>query len=117
LLGKVNDLKGKLIEGQAYLAEYMDYDALGWKERLEHAREIRAGKPSYFIMCKAVDSKASPREIDSFDSKTVFVGGEIEEFDGDTWVELVDRLPVGKAKAAIAPKERSDIRDRTQRGL
>jgi hypothetical protein len=80
----------------------MDFDSLGWKERLQHVEAINAGTPSFFIMCRAEDPNASPREIASFDRKIVFIGGKVTEYDNDTWVALDDRLTVREFKNKIS---------------
>ncbi|NKC14385.1 MAG: hypothetical protein GKR94_20050 [Gammaproteobacteria bacterium] len=68
-------------------------DNLGYQERLEHVWLVREGATCYMVMCLAVDPEASPRKIQSYNSTDVFVGGELLELDGDTWITLVDRLP------------------------
>lgn len=73
--------------------KYMDYDSLGWKERLTHVEYLKTGAPCYFIMCQVKNPNTSPREIANFDAKTVFVGGSWEEYENDIWVELVARVP------------------------
>lgn len=73
--------------------KYMDYDALGWKERLRHIELTKAGTQPYFIMCRVEEPNISPKEIASFDGKTVFVGGSSEVYDEDVWIQLVDRQP------------------------
>jgi hypothetical protein len=50
------------------------------------------------IMCIAEDVKAVPRKIESFNNAEVFVGGKVVELDGDTWVEMVARMPVGQVR-------------------
>jgi len=72
---------------------------LGYKERNEHAGLIRNGRKCYMVMCLAEDVEASPRTIKSFNFKDVFVGGEVIELNGNTWVELAGRIPVNQAIA------------------
>jgi hypothetical protein len=67
---------------------------LGHAERLRHVEFIRAGAPAYMIMCMAVDPKAAPRTIASFNEREVFVGGKLIEADGDWWLERVARRPI-----------------------
>jgi hypothetical protein len=67
---------------------------LGWQERLDHVRLIQGGATGYMVMCEAVDAVASVREIRSFDSHDVFVGGEMIDHDGDYWLEMKSRMSV-----------------------
>ena len=64
----------------------------GYRERLQHLELLRAGRPVYMIMCLVEDSDASPRIIKSFNKNDVFIGGQLIEHDGDTWLELADRI-------------------------
>ncbi len=64
----------------------------GYRERLQHVSLARAGRPVYMIMCSVDDPEASPRKIKSFNKNDVFVGGELIERDGDTWLEFADRV-------------------------
>ncbi len=72
---------------------------LGYKERNEQVELIRNGRKCLMVMCLAVDVEAAPRAIKSFNSVDIFVGGEVLELNGNTWVELAARIPV---KDAIA---------------
>jgi hypothetical protein len=45
-------------------------------------------------MCVAKDIDAKPRKIKSFNSSEVFLGGELMERDGETWIERNARVPV-----------------------
>ena len=65
----------------------------GYRERLEHVELIRSGSPVYMIMCLVEDPNASPRKIKSFNRNDIFVGGDVIEEDGNSWVELADRVP------------------------
>ena len=90
---------GKLLVQVTHLEKYGDgrgRDNLGYAERLAHVDLIRKGAKTYLVMCLAKDPSVhdAPREIKSFNSKDVFVGGPIHEIDGDSWVEIVDRVPV-----------------------
>jgi hypothetical protein len=77
--------------------KYMDDQKnLGYQERLKHVELIRGGARCYMIMCVAKDVLAAPREMQSFNSKEVFVGGEVINLNGDTWVEVVGREPLAK---------------------
>lgn len=64
----------------------------GYRERLQQVEFARAGRPVYMIMCLVDVPDARPRKIKSFNKDDVFVGGQLIEYDGNTWVELVDRV-------------------------
>jgi hypothetical protein len=66
----------------------------GRTERMQHVAQIRRGARSYLIMCRAKDPTAVPREIAGFNDDDVFVGGELFDAGGHTWLELVERKPV-----------------------
>ena len=72
-------------------------DNQGYKERVEHAKLVREGSKCYMLMCVADDVDASVRTIKTLNSQDVFIGGEVIEYNGDTWVELAGRMPVRKA--------------------
>lgn len=69
-----------------------DPDDFGYKERLDHVEHIRAGSPCFLIMCLAKDPSKSPREIKSFNSDDIFVGSEVVDIDGDSYVKVADRV-------------------------
>ena len=46
------------------------------------------------VMCLAKDPSESSRSIKSFNQRDVFIGGAIEEVDGDWWIELAERIPI-----------------------
>jgi len=56
-------------------------DDLGANERLQHVELIRSGYRCFMVMCQAVDTKAAPRTVLSFNKNEVFVGGELLEED------------------------------------
>ena len=90
---------GKLLVQVTHLEKYGDgrgRDNLGYAERLAHVDMIRNGARCYLVMCLAQDPSVhdAPRVIKSFNSKDLFVGGPLHEIDGDSWVEIVDRVPV-----------------------
>ncbi len=74
-------------------------DNEGYKERNKHAELVKNGSKCYMVMCIVKDPKAEPREIKSFITDDIFVGGEVIEKDGDTWVEFADRIPIRQATA------------------
>ena len=71
-----------------------DPENFGYKERLKHVALIGDGARSYCIQCDAKDPSAKPREIDDFDAKSVFIGGELIDHEGDSWLELTERPKV-----------------------
>ena len=73
----------------------------GYLERIGHVALVRGGAVSYMVMCVARDENAIPREIQSFDSTVVFSGGELIEYDGESWLERKNRVPVRNAQAVI----------------
>jgi hypothetical protein len=75
-----------------------DPSNLGNAERLRHVQAIINGSPSFAIMCVAVDAKASPRELATFNKDEVFVGGSVRSADGEEWLELVKRIPASSLR-------------------
>jgi hypothetical protein len=69
-------------------------DNLGYAERNRHVGLIRDSAPSYMIMCVASDVSAAPRIISQFNEREVFVGGRIQQSEGEWWLELVARKPI-----------------------
>lgn len=69
-----------------------DSSNFGYTERRRHVDLIREGAPCYLVMCLAKDPAASPRDIKSFNGETVFVGGALNQFDGDWWIELAGKV-------------------------
>ena len=71
---------------------------VGYGERLKHVQLIRDGAKSYMIMCEAVETGASPRSLKRFNEREVFVGGALQELDGDFWLQATERLPVASVR-------------------
>lgn len=69
-------------------------DKLGYSERLSHVAIIKTGAKTLLVMCSAEEPKASTRRIKSFNKSEVFIGGRAIEIDGDTWIEIIERVPV-----------------------
>lgn len=82
---------GRLTRHAAYIGRT---NHPGYRERLKHVDLIRNGVPCYLILCEAVDPKESPRKIRQFDTDQVFRGGQVKEIEGDSWVEVLDRVPI-----------------------
>lgn len=88
------------IDGKRYIwisDELPPEGDLGASERLQHVKLVESGRPCYLIMCQAVDTNAAPRQVQSFNAKEVFVGGEVVVDDGSYWIELKGRVPVREA--------------------
>jgi hypothetical protein len=66
---------------------------LGYMERSRHIELIRRGAMSYMIMCRGRDIEGSPTEIVGFDDRALFVGGDLIEIDGESWLQRVGRKP------------------------
>lgn len=66
----------------------------GFAERTHHLELIKGGAKSYMIMCEAKDVNATPRAIAKFNQREVFVGGALQEVDGEWWLEMAARQPV-----------------------
>ena len=64
----------------------------GYKERLAHLELAREGTKVYMIMCIVKDPDAVPRSVKSFIEDDVFLGGEVIEHEGDSWIEQAGRL-------------------------
>ena len=76
--------------------KYDERPVPGWEERLKHIELVRKGAKCYLVMCRAKDPSASPREIAGWNAREVFVGGELREVTGDTWIEAVRRIPISE---------------------
>jgi hypothetical protein len=64
----------------------------GYTERLQHVELAKSGRPVYMIMCIVKDPEEFPRKIDRFIKDDIFIGGEIVDYDGDTWIEQSGRV-------------------------
>lgn len=93
------------INGKTYMmvthhAAYVGNESSpGYRERLAQVDLLKAGRSVYMIICIAEDVDAKPRKIKSFIADDLFVGGEVIEYDGDTWVEQagrIDRFSISK---------------------
>ena len=70
---------------------------LGWLERLKHVDLIRNDPLVYMVMCVAEDINATPRKVKGFNKNEVFTGGCLVDCDGETWLELGERVNVTDA--------------------
>ncbi len=75
-------------------ADRHETTSFGLQERLKHVELVRQGAPCYLVMCLAKDPDATPRETQSFNSREVFVGGEVVEIEGDFWVQIAERVSI-----------------------
>ena len=86
------------IDGKTYMlvthhAAYVGNESsLGYRERLRHINLAREGSKIYMIMCIAKDPNAVPRKVGSYINDDVFLGGEIIDHEGDTWIEQSGRV-------------------------
>lgn len=71
---------------------------LGYQERQKHVAVVSAGARCYMIMCVAMDTTAEPRVVESFNSHEVWLGGDLIDVDGDTWLELKNRVGISDAQ-------------------
>ena len=81
-----------------------DYQSSGYKERLEHIAQIQKGKNCFLLKCTAKDEgKSFPREMKTFDSKTLFqTSNEIEiDEDGNQIIKALKRVSLREAKRDI----------------
>ena len=69
---------------------------LGYKERLEHVALIAGGARSFCVQCTAKDPNAHPRQLDSFDSRRLFVGGSLIQHGEDSWLELAQPININE---------------------
>jgi len=67
---------------------------LGAAERFDHIKLIESGYQCYLVMCQAVDTKASTRQVQSFNQKEVFLGGEMITLNNNYYIEIKDRIKV-----------------------
>lgn len=70
---------------------------LGGNERMSHLKLLEGGSACYLIMCQAVDTKAVPRQVQSFNKNEVFVGDDVIIHDGCYWIGIKSRQPVKSA--------------------
>ena len=75
----------------------------GYNERIRHVAAIQAGADAYAVMCNAVDDLAEPREIRSFDDRTLIHLGELLEIDGDEWAEMKARISLKEFQTRSSP--------------
>lgn len=69
-----------------------DNSNFGYNKRKTHVEMIRGGAPCYLVMCLAKDTKASRRDIKSFNKDTIFVGEALKQFDVEWWIELAGKV-------------------------
>ncbi len=77
---------------------YPNGKGAGWAERETHLQAIEGGARCLLVMCEAVDEGASPRTINTFDRRTLGIGGEIERQDGHTWIRVVESKSIWEVR-------------------
>lgn len=71
------------------------HNSNGFAERHAHIDLIRQGAEGFGVLCIAVDPHATgARRIKSFDDQILLQFGDLTEENGDTFVEIVARVPV-----------------------
>jgi hypothetical protein len=71
-------------------------DSAGYRERLQHVEHIRGGAAAFLIMCVAEDVTTVPRKVKQFNHENVFRGGGLRKIAGEWWIEVGERLKVGR---------------------
>jgi hypothetical protein len=67
----------------------------GFAERHNHISLIREGADGYGVVCVAVDPETTEaRKIKSFDDRTLVKFGDLYKYGGDTFANVVSRVPV-----------------------
>ena len=85
---------------------------LGWQERLRHIELIRQGTPTYMMICKVIDPQAAPRTIKNFDQDDLYLGGHLQEHNGDLWLERKDPVPAFQLHREAFPPHASEVTSR-----
>jgi hypothetical protein len=65
----------------------------GYQERLEHLARVKNGAMCYMVICVVKDKDVYPRKIKRFNSDELYLGGKLMDYDGDSWLEIVGRVP------------------------
>ena len=75
-----------------------EMNPFSWNERENQIDMIRAGANCIMVMCRKKDNRTDSNDgrIASFNREDVFIGGDVLEHDGDLYLEIVDRIPVGE---------------------
>ncbi len=68
---------------------------LGGNERRQHVELIKRGYRAFMIMCI---SEGNCEKVIDFNDEQLFVGGKLIEFDGEIYLEYIDRIDVRKAR-------------------
>ena len=76
---------------QAYAA---NESSPGCRERIRQVELAKTGHTVYMIACIVKDTDERPRKIERFIEDDVFLGGEIIEHHGDTWIEQAGRVDI-----------------------
>jgi hypothetical protein len=95
-------------DGAIFLRGWEDHrftDADGEDVVVAHSTGVNAGAPCFVVMCIAKDVTATPREIESFDTRQLIVGGKVVVKNGWTCIEVLER------RSPMALIDRSRIGD------
>lgn len=89
-------IQGKIFIKLTHIEYFQNHDPnnSGYLKRLNHVSMVEDGATTYMIMCEPKDVNDTPRTIKSFNSRELFLGGQILKIDGDTWLEMKARVPV-----------------------
>lgn len=68
----------------------------GASEREGHLEQFRSGTPCYLILGEAVDPRAKPRKVLSFNPDVLYPAGKLVQHDGGWYAEMLDGRPVGE---------------------
>ena len=66
----------------------------GFNERTRHLSLLGDGYKGFVVFCKAVDTSAYPRMIESFNDQSVITLGDLHDIDGDIWATLKERINI-----------------------
>ena len=97
---KINGIRYVHITEEASDDPHKNQGSAGYSERNDHVQLLKNGAEAYLVMCHAEDPDAKPRKIKGFNSREVFVAGNLLETDGDTWLEIRGRIPASSVSIA-----------------
>ena len=82
----------------SFNARFRDDPKPGHRERLEQVACIRDGAACLMLLCEAEDTIARPRRIAGFDATQLFPGGQLIDFEGEAWIEVLPGIPIDDAR-------------------
>jgi hypothetical protein len=68
----------------------------GYPERVRHIASIRSGAACFMVMCYVKDPTAHPRKIAGFDEDQLFIGGDVLEKNGYTYIRSMGKKPAAE---------------------